>query len=80
MMPALTSQETKQLLAFQTNEITEHHIYHQLSLLQKYENNRRILTELAAEESGHYQLLQSSFLCLVCPFIRAYFQYHTDGK
>ena len=29
MMPALTSQETKQLLAFQTNEITEHHIYHQ---------------------------------------------------
>ena len=26
MMPALTSQETKQLLAFQTNEITEHHI------------------------------------------------------
>ena len=28
MMPALTSQETKQLLAFQTNEITEHHIYH----------------------------------------------------
>ena len=50
MMPALTSQETKQLLAFQTNEITEHHIYHQLSLLQKNENNRRILTELAAEE------------------------------
>ena len=47
MMPALTSQETKQLLAFQTNEITEHHIYHQLSLLQKNENNRRILTELA---------------------------------
>ena len=40
MMPALTSQETKQLLAFQTNEITEHHIYHQLSLLQKNENNR----------------------------------------
>jgi len=59
MMPALTSQETKQLLAFQTNEITEHHIYHQLSLLQKKENNRRILTELAAEESGHYQLLKT---------------------
>ena len=39
MMPALTSQETKQLLAFQTNEITEHHIYHQLSLLQKNEND-----------------------------------------
>ena len=59
MMPALTSQETKQLLAFQTNEITEHHIYHQLSLLQKNENNHRILTELAAEESGHYQLLKT---------------------
>ena len=59
MMPALTSQETKQLLAFQTNEITEHHIYHQLSLLQKNENNRRILTELAEEESGHYQLLKT---------------------
>ena len=59
MMPALTSQETKQLLAFQTNEITEHHIYHQLSLLQKNENNRRILTELAAEESGHNQLLKT---------------------
>ena len=59
MMPALTSQETIQLLAFQTNEITEHHIYHQLSLLQKNENNRRILTELAAEESGHYQLLKT---------------------
>ena len=60
MMPALTSQETKQLLAFQTNEITEHHIYHQLSLLQKNENNRRILTELAAEESGHYQGLKKA--------------------
>ena len=59
MMPALTSQETKQLLAFQTNEITEHHIYHQLSLLQKNEHNRRILTALAAEESGHYQLLNT---------------------
>ena len=54
MMPALTSQETKQLLAFQTNEITEHHIYHQLSLLQKNENNRRILTELAAEEKAKF--------------------------
>lgn len=78
MMPALTSQETKQLLAFQTND-HEHrtpYIYHQLSLY-KNENNRRILTELAAEESGHYQLLKtytqkevgpkkaSSFLCLI---------------
>ena len=29
------------------------------TILQKNENNRRILTELAAEESGHYQLLKT---------------------
>lgn len=53
----MTSEQKKQILAFQINEITEHHIYKQLSLLQKKEHNRQVLTELSDEELGHYQML-----------------------
>lgn len=53
----MTSEQKKQILAFQINEITEHHIYKQLSLLQKKVHNRQVLTELSDEELGHYQML-----------------------
>ncbi len=53
----MTPEKKKQLLAFQVNEITEHHIYKRLSLLQKKEHNRQVLTELSDEELGHYQML-----------------------
>ena len=37
MMPALTSQETKQLLAFQTNEITlNYHFYKKMKITAGY--------------------------------------------
>lgn len=54
----INPQETKKLLAFQINEITEHHIYKKLSLLQKDNHNCQVLTELSNEEYGHYQLLK----------------------
>lgn len=55
----MTPVESKQLVAFQINEITEHHIYKELALLQKKENNKRVLTELSNEELGHYQILKT---------------------
>lgn len=54
----MSPEEIQQLIAFQVNEITEYRIYSQLSRMQKKEHNRRILSELAAEEMGHYRLLQ----------------------
>lgn len=54
----INPQETQKLLAFQINEITEHHIYKKLSLLQKDNHNCQVLTELSNEEYGHYQLLK----------------------
>lgn len=53
----MTIEEKKRILKFQINEITEHHIYSRLSVLQRKEHNRLILQELAVEELGHYHLL-----------------------
>lgn len=54
----MTDEEIKQILKFQVNEITEHHIYGKLATLQKKEHNQQILKELSAEELGHYHLLK----------------------
>ena len=54
----MTPEEIRKILKFQANEITEHHIYGKLAVLQKSEHNQQILKELSAEELKHYNLLK----------------------
>lgn len=54
----MQKKERNELIRFQTNEITEHHIYSRLAKIQKKENNRKILNELAEEELCHYNILK----------------------
>ena len=44
----------KQLLAYQRNEITEHHIYRRLARTIKSPENAAILEQIAADELRHY--------------------------
>ena len=44
-----------QVLGYQRNEITEHHIYRRLAQPIKSPENRRILSQIAAYELGHYR-------------------------
>src|SRR3970282_2066745 len=46
----------QQLLVFQRNEITEHHIYKRLAKSVKSPQNREILEKIAADELKHYNL------------------------
>lgn len=46
----------QQLLDFQRNEITEHHIYKRLAKAVKAPENSRILNRIADDELKHYQL------------------------
>ncbi len=46
----------QQLLAFQRNEITEHHIYRRLAATVKSPQNRRILEKIADDELRHYHI------------------------
>jgi VIT1/CCC1 family predicted Fe2+/Mn2+ transporter len=49
------SEELRQkLLAYQKNEITEHHIYRRLARIVRSPENRRILEEIAEDELRHY--------------------------
>jgi len=45
----------RQLLKYQRNEITEHHIYHRLAQIEKSPENRRILERIAEDEKRHYK-------------------------
>lgn len=54
----MTAEDTKQILRFQVNEITEHHIYKRLAEIQKKEHNREILQDLSNEELAHYNVLK----------------------
>jgi VIT1/CCC1 family predicted Fe2+/Mn2+ transporter len=50
------SEDVRQkLLAFQRNEITEHHIYSRLAQTVKSPENRQVLEHIAADELRHYQ-------------------------
>jgi VIT1/CCC1 family predicted Fe2+/Mn2+ transporter len=50
------SKETREkLLAYQRNEITEHHIYSMLAKAVKSPENRRVLEKIANDELKHYQ-------------------------
>jgi VIT1/CCC1 family predicted Fe2+/Mn2+ transporter len=44
----------EQLLTYQRNEITEHHIYRKLAQTVKSPENRRVLEEIANDELRHY--------------------------
>ncbi|MBN2369575.1 MAG: VIT1/CCC1 transporter family protein [Vicinamibacteria bacterium] len=46
----------QQMLAYQRNEITEHHIYHRLARLEKSHANREILERIAQDEMRHYAI------------------------
>ena len=45
----------KQLLVFQENEITEHHIYNRLAETVESPENRRVLERIAEDELRHYR-------------------------
>lgn len=51
----LSADTKRQLLDYQRNEITEHHIYHRLARIQKSPENRRILERIAEDEKRHYE-------------------------
>lgn len=55
----LSAQTRNQLLGYQRNEITEHHIYLRLALLQRSEENRRVLERIASDEKRHYEQWKS---------------------
>ena len=44
------------LLAMQRGEITEHYIYKKIALAQKDPHNREVLTRIAQDELGHYEI------------------------
>lgn len=55
MQPAaLDANVRERLLAFQRNEITEHHLYSWLAKSAKDEKNRQVFGRLAADEKRHY--------------------------
>ena len=51
----LSAEVKTQLLAYQRNEITEHHIYHRLARIEKSQENRRVLERIAEDEKRHYE-------------------------
>ena len=46
----------EQLLQYQKNEITEHHIYTKLAQTLKSSENRKILENIAADELRHSEV------------------------
>ena len=62
------SAELKQkLLGYQKNEISEYHIYRMLARIQRSENNRRVLEQIAGDELRHYEQWRSYTLQDVKP-------------
>ncbi len=51
---SITETVRKKILAFQQNEITEHHIYKRLAKTIKDPENARILEKIADDELRHY--------------------------
>jgi len=52
---ALTDEVRQQLLAYQKNEITEHHIYSRLARSMQSPHNQQTLAKIADDELRHYQ-------------------------
>ncbi|NTV01517.1 MAG: rubrerythrin family protein [Chlorobiaceae bacterium] len=55
-MKQLSEQELRRIAVFQKNEITEHHIYKNLSTRVDGVRNRRILTQISEDELRHYHV------------------------
>ncbi len=53
-MEGINTEIQQQLLIFQKNEITEHHIYKRLAKATKPPENRRVLEKIAEDELHHY--------------------------
>ena len=53
-----TDKNIENFLRFQQNEITESIVYKRLAVIEKNENNRKVLTHIAAEEAAHYTVLK----------------------
>ena len=51
----LSPKTKRQLLDYQRNEISEHHIYRLLAGMQKSAENRKVLELIAADEKRHYE-------------------------
>jgi VIT1/CCC1 family predicted Fe2+/Mn2+ transporter len=51
---SISDELRQKLLAYQKNEITEHHIYRRLARIVRSPENRRILDEIADDELRHY--------------------------
>jgi VIT1/CCC1 family predicted Fe2+/Mn2+ transporter len=54
--PIADLQQLKKLLAFQRNEITEHHIYTKIAAVTPEPGNRDVLLRIAEQEMGHYHI------------------------
>ena len=52
---AISKEIREKLLAYQKNEITEHHIYRMLAKAVKSPENKRVLEEIANDELQHYR-------------------------
>jgi VIT1/CCC1 family predicted Fe2+/Mn2+ transporter len=50
----ITAETKRQMLDFQRNEITEHHIYRRIAASLKSPENAAVLERIAADELGHY--------------------------
>lgn len=55
-MTTLSEQQTRLILGFQKNEITEHHIYKNLAKRIEGVKNRRIFAQISDDELRHYNI------------------------
>ncbi|SHF77490.1 Predicted Fe2+/Mn2+ transporter, VIT1/CCC1 family [Bacteroides faecichinchillae] len=54
----VSKQDIEKFIRFQRNEITESIVYERLASIEKDENNRKILHQIAVEEKSHYEILK----------------------
>jgi VIT1/CCC1 family predicted Fe2+/Mn2+ transporter len=55
-MAAISKQIKDKLLAFQKNEITEHHIYARLAKIEKSAANKKVLLKISKDEKRHHNI------------------------
>jgi VIT1/CCC1 family predicted Fe2+/Mn2+ transporter len=70
----------EQLLVYQKNEITEHHIYKRLAGTVKSPENRRILAKIADDELRHYRTWRSYTQQDVSPDRLAIWKYYLISR
>lgn len=68
------------LLAFQKNEITEHHIYRRLSRIVKGAENQAILEKIANDEKQHYDIWRGYTGNDVAPDLFRTWKYYFIGR